>query len=61
MEYILVLFMNGYAVDISAFRTMRDCANHALTVTRALQQVESEAHVRCEERLRRIGDPAPPR
>lgn len=61
IEYILVLFMNGYAVDMSAFATMRDCANHAQTVTRALKQVESLAYVRCEQRERKKGDPTPPR
>lgn len=61
MEYILILFMNGYAVDVSAFRAMKDCSNHALTVTRALKQVESAAYVRCEQRPRKINDPTPPR
>lgn len=61
MEFILVLFMNGYSVDISVFNTMRDCSNHALTVTRALKQVESTGYVRCEQRERKPRDPTPPR
>lgn len=61
MEYILVLFMNNYTADMGAFATMRDCSNHALTVTRALKQVESRAYVRCEERVKKPNSPSAPR
>lgn len=61
MEYILVLFMNGYAVDMGIFATMRDCGNHSITVTKALKQVQSKAYVRCEERERKPNAPPPPR
>jgi hypothetical protein len=61
MEYILVLVVGGYPIDIGAFLTMRDCSNHSLTVTRVLKQIKREDYVRCEQRPRRPGDPAPPR
>jgi hypothetical protein len=61
MEFILILFMNGYAVDMGVFSSMRECSNHALTVTRALKQAESAAYVRCEQRPRNPNAPTPPR
>jgi len=61
IEYILVLFMHGQTADMGAFVTLRDCSNHALTVTRALKKVESQAYVRCEERPKKPGSPSAPR
>lgn len=53
IEYILVLFMNGWPVEVDRFAKEEECVDKMKTFERALKQAKSEARVWCETRPRK--------
>jgi hypothetical protein len=49
-EWVLVLFMNGWPVDVDTFSQKKNCFDKLETYNRALAQAKSEAKVWCEHR-----------
>ena len=49
-EWVLVLFMNGWPVEVDTFSQKKNCFDKLETYNRALAQAKSEAKVWCEQR-----------
>jgi hypothetical protein len=49
-EWVLILFMNGWPVDVDTFSQKKNCFDKLGTYNRALTQANSEAKVWCEQR-----------
>lgn len=49
-EWALILFMNGWPVDVDTFSQKKNCFDKLETYNRALAQAKSEAKVWCEQR-----------
>lgn len=48
MQYIMILFMNGWPVEVDRFRTLSECQEKVALFNRAAIQSESLFKVWCE-------------
>jgi len=50
MEFILILFMNGWPVEVDRFKTNKECQEKLQLFNRAAAQSGSTFKVWCEQR-----------
>ncbi len=50
IEWVLLLYMNGYTIEHSTFKTLRECDSHLRTINAAFKQSQTKGDLRCAEK-----------
>lgn len=50
MEFIMILFMNGWPVEVDRFKNLKECQEKVTLYNKAAKQSGSQFLVWCEER-----------